>query len=204
MLQRGAAAGRQGRKRVEHRHEEEDGEEAKREKKQTEREETAEEEKDILKCLMSVESQSPGVGWEKITSILDSGAADLVMPRSCAKMFPIRPGKHHGRQYKTACGKRISNEGERKIKMYTTEGVKCDMTYQVADIERPLTAVGKVCDQDNEVIFRKHGGIIRNIHSGVEIAFGRENGVYMLEGWMRTDEKNETAEEAPVFTGPGR
>ena len=72
--------------------------------------------------------------------------------------------------------------------MFTNEGYRCNATYQIADIERPLMAVGKVCDQNNEVIFRQHGGTIKNLTTGTEINFERKNGVYILETWVMKGE----------------
>ena len=41
------------------------------------------------------------------------------------------------------------------------------MTYQVADVTKPLNSVSKMCDARNVVTFTAEGGTIKNLWTGV-------------------------------------
>ena len=51
------------------------------------------------------------------------------------------------------------------------------MTYQVADVTKPLNSVTKMCDSGNVVTFTAEGGTIKNLWTGASMHFGRESGV---------------------------
>ena len=59
------------------------------------------------------------------------------------------------------------------------------MTYQVAEVTKPLNSVSKMCDAGNVVTFTAHGGTIKNLWTGTTTRFGRESGVYVLNTWVR-------------------
>ena len=64
------------------------------------------------------------------------------------------------------------------------------MTFQVADVSRPLTAVGQVCDKGNYVIFGPKGGIIVNRDSQAQTRFQRHNGIYELDLWIENEDSS--------------
>ena len=83
--------------------------------------------------------------------------------------------------------------------MVTEEGAPKLMTYQMCPkVHKPLTAVGKVCDQDNICIFCKKGGFIRNNVTGELTRFDRKNGIYVMKLWMKNGGKMDKD-----FMGPG-
>ena len=70
------------------------------------------------------------------------------------------------------------------------------MTFQVADVTKPLCSVGQVCDAGggplgSAVVFTRSAGFILNLDSKVKTEFSRENKMYMLHTWI------EDAPEAP-------
>ena len=61
-----------------------------------------------------------------------------------------------------------------------------NVTFQMADVSRPLNPVGKVCDNNKRVIFGKRGGVIWDMETNELTKFGREpDGVYELNLWIR-------------------
>ena len=65
---------------------------------------------------------------------IDSGAADHVMPRGWASMFPVRPsrGSRAGLKYVAAGGHKVDNFGELDFRFTTAEGVSMEWTFQSA------------------------------------------------------------------------
>ena len=68
--------------------------------------------------------------------------------------------------------------------MHTDEGDCYFGRYQVGAVTKPLTAVSKITDQGNAVLFEKDGGWICNLESGKSTWFPRERGVYVLRTWV--------------------
>ena len=84
------------------------------------------------------------------------------------------------------------------MEVRTEEGVDTDVTFQMADVSRPLNSVGKICDTGKRVMFGKKGGVIWDVATGRLTKFHREtDGVYELNLWMKD------GSQAPGFPRPG-
>ena len=73
------------------------------------------------------------------------------------------------------------------------------MTYQIADVKRPLCSVAKLCDRGNRVIFDYKGGAVQNLRTGNVTRFRRDGGIYVLDLWPDQKEEHFPA----VFTRQG-
>ena len=124
---------------------------------------------------------------------MDSGAAESVGPPIMAPGVPIHesPGSRRGQAYIAAGHERIPNLGQQVLSVVTNEGQEAQALYQIAEVTRPLTAVGSTCDRGNVVIYGQHGGCILNLESGVQTDFARRGGIYELDLWMRTAQSDE-------------
>ena len=92
----------------------------------------------------------------------------------------------------------IPNLGQQTLEVRTEEGVDTDVTFQMADVSRPLNSVGKICDTGKQVMFGKKGGVIWDVATGQLTKFHREtDGVYELNPWMKD------GSQAPGFPRPG-
>jgi len=113
---------------------------------------------------------------------VDSGAADTVADREIAPNTPVVPshGSRNGVKYVAAAGKVISNEGEKHVQTQTAEGHLCGIKIQVAQVNKALLSVSKICDVGHEVIFTKDGGRIVHQVTGQVVHFRRVDGVYRL------------------------
>jgi hypothetical protein len=120
-----------------------------------------------------------------IEAVVDSGAADPVAKAGTfsGKVTPSAMSKV-GRRYRGPDGTRIPNEGQQQVQFASDEGHKCGMTWQIANVERPLIAVSHLSAAGNEVTFTKTGGKIVNTVSGKTIAIQRKGGVYVLRMWV--------------------
>ena len=115
--------------------------------------------------------------------MMDSGAAESVAPPSMAPRVPIHesPGSRRGQAYIAAGHERIPNLGQQVLNVVTNEGHEANALYQMAEVTRPLTAVGQTCDRGNIVLYGPYGGCILNQESGLQINFDRRGGIYELD-----------------------
>ena len=115
--------------------------------------------------------------------LVDSGAADHVIPGSEIPMVPIVDGEcsKAGVHYTTADGGRIPNLGEQTLQLVTKTGQRVHTVFQVADVTRPILSVARLAEVGHQVRFHKNGGGIIHKQTGKEIVFERHRGVYVLE-----------------------
>jgi hypothetical protein len=145
--------------------------------------EKVEEGKSTDKDLNALGVKSPGAVL--VEAVVDSGAADPVAKAGTfvGKVSPSSMSKA-GRRYRGPDGTRIPNEGQLAVQFETDEGHKCGMTWQIANVERPLVAVSHLSAAGNEVTFTKTGGKIVNTTTGKTIDIQKKGGVYVLRMWV--------------------
>ena len=97
------------------------------------------------------------------------------------------PGSKRGQHFTSATGEEVPNEGQKVIPVVTEEGRNRKVTWQLAEVQKPLTAVGKICDNDAICVFGKRGGFIRNMGNGEMTKFNRKNGIYVQKLRMRSE-----------------
>ncbi len=141
--------------------------------------------------------------WVTIEVVMDSGAAESVAPSDMAPWVPIREsaGSKAGRKYLSASGEVLKNLGEKKVEVFTNEGMPAKATFQVAEVTRPLCSVARVCDQGNVVVFTSSGGYIEN-ERGQRTQFERTNNVYTLQ--FHAYDPGSTSGSNSGFTGQSR
>ena len=112
---------------------------------------------------------------------MDSGSAASVAPEDIAKSIPVveTEASRQGQTYQTADGGVIKNKGEKT--MYSETGDQYRARYQITDVTQPLNSVSRVCDQGNNVLFKKTGGWIIDHETGRKTRFPREHEVDLLE-----------------------
>ena len=74
----------------------------------------------------------------------------------------------------------------------TNAGVVANLTYQIADVSRPFTAVRPLCDRSNVGMFGSQGGYIMNVATGIVTGFERKGGIYELELWLKEEDVSES------------
>ena len=126
-------------------------------------------------------------GYERVTSYVDSGAITSVIPSATAAQFPVREsaGSRRGQQFAVANGARLPNLGERTVRGLSDAFGEVQMTYQVAEVTKPLNSVGQMCDAGSWVLFHRDGGVIVSEKTGAETHFNREDGMYVLHTWVK-------------------
>ena len=120
--------------------------------------------------------------WEVLKVTVDSGASDSVGPLDLAPGVPRRETEVSRRklEYTVANGGKVVNKGEKEVPMITAEGEKASMTFQMADINKPLASVRRMCEAGNRVVFDEEGSFIENKKTGRKTNIQKERGVYVL------------------------
>ena len=106
----------------------------------------------------------------------------MVEASNMAPWVPIKEsdGSRAGRKYVSASGEVLPNLGEKRVSVYTNEGIPAEATFQVADVTRPLCSIARVCDKGSTVVFTSTGGYIENSR-GQRTHFERKNNVYTMQ-----------------------
>ena len=117
-----------------------------------------------------------------VEAVIDSGAVHSVTPPS---KFPgpmvSSPWSRAKRGYRAANGTGIKNLGQVQVAFKTTEGHKCQIPFQVAEVEQPLISVAHLAAAGNRVELGDSDGRIINLVTGKAIALEKRGGVYLLK-----------------------
>ena len=116
-----------------------------------------------------------------VMAAVDSGAEESVCPRGVF-MEPMVPSamSQAGLGYRAANGSPIKNYGQQKVQFATAEGHRCNIPFQVADVERPLISTYSLAQAGNVVEFSEAGGSILHVKTGQRIALVRKGAMYFL------------------------
>ena len=100
--------------------------------------------------------------YEIVRVTADSEAVDHVNPRSTGEKFGTRDTEDskRGMHCIAANGTKTMNQGEKTISGITEGNVPQNMTWQVAEVKKPLASIGRTCDAGNTAVFTKEGGCI--------------------------------------------
>ena len=109
------------------------------------------------RSIASMRSLAIRAIWERITVTVDSGAVNSVGPPTMANGVKIRetPASWAGLKYRAANGAAIDNQGERVIQAMTKQGKKIGMTFQIANVTKPLGSVRAMLDAEGDVSERQ-------------------------------------------------
>ena len=96
---------------------------------------------------------------------------------------------------------KIANLGQRTLQGVTDRGVPLGMTWQVAEVKKPLASVGRMCDAGHVAVLIKDGGCVvprermEEMMGQLErvgqstLRMKRENGVCNFNLWVPTPPK---------------
>ena len=141
---------------------------------------------------------------EVVKATADSGAVDHVAPGNTDRKVRTRDieASRRGMHYSAANGTRIMNQGEKTISGIVEEKVPLNMTWQVAEVEKPLASIGRICDAGNVAVFTKEGGYIVGRKTAEtfigqlqksrqpKMQMKRENGVYQFKLYVEKDTRD--------------
>ena len=104
----------------------------------------------------------------------------------------------NGVGYEVANGESIANLGERRCQVMTVGSMTPErITFQVADVHKPLLSITACSDMGYDCYLSKEGGSLRDRMTGEVIPLERRGFLYSLRMWVRQDPNRILA-----FTGP--
>ena len=128
---------------------------------------------------------------------VDSGACDTVMPLSSCTAISVAefPQSKSGMSYEVANGADIPNLGERRCLMLTPGcHTPKRITFQVADVHKPLLSVTRAADAGFDCLLGKKGGWLIPQDWGESVPITRRGNLYFMTCWVKSDRSG--------FSGP--
>ena len=136
--------------------------------------------------------------WERLRSVMDSGASITVVPPSVGKLYATEasPASRAGVQYQVANGDELPNLGQKFLPLVTSEGTTRGMLCQVADVTMALQSPRALHASGHMVVLNGPNSFVLNKISG-EINVLEDDGVnYLMDTWIIPPE------ELPNYTDP--
>ena len=62
-----------------------------------------------------------------------------------------------------------------------------NITFQVADVHKPLLSISRVADLGFDCMLGKHGGMLVDTVTGERIPLIRRDNLYVMKAWVRQD-----------------
>ena len=138
--------------------------------------------------LASLERNAGGAQWvwKKVTVVVDSGAAENVMPRSMFSWKGIRQTERskHGKGFKGPGGENIKNYGQQVMSVKTPEGFVQKSTRQVADVRKPLVSASHTIQAGNDLFIGKDEAYIMNRKKEKSL-LRKEGNLYVLDLFVK-------------------
>lgn len=140
--------------------------------------------------------------WVKIKNgiTLDSGSCVDIGPGKYLPQFPVEKDESgQKKNYVAANGSPIKYFGEKTIKFWTDEGMKCKWKFTAAEVNKMLKSVSKTSDDGCYLLFTNVGGHIidvtdRDVKAEIDrlvaaiegtIKFNRVGDTYKLDAWVK-------------------
>jgi hypothetical protein len=140
--------------------------------------------------------------WTELEVTVDSGACISVMPIASCEGIDILENElsRSGAEYEVANGATIPNLGERRCEVMTVGSLQPKrITFQVADVHKPLLSISGCADMGFDCFLGQHGGQLRDRVTGELIPLERHGSLYTVRMWIRQDP---SARPKPRFGGP--
>ncbi|CAE7525656.1 unnamed protein product [Symbiodinium natans] len=124
-------------------------------------------------------------GWSRVELTVDSGAGSTAIPPCIAPKEPVQVSETSklGRQFKTATGHTVSDQGCKKLRAFTDSGVAVSFSSAVADIHKPLLAVSDVCSKGGICHFEEGNSYIQP-KGCWKIWMEETKGLYKVGVWL--------------------
>ena len=98
-----------------------------------------------------------------------------------------------GMEYEVANGETIPNVGERGCLLMTEDSQHAErITFQCADIHKPLLSVTRCADLGYRCELDRNGGQLVDVESGEIIPLHRRRNLYVMRAWVRQDKYSDS------------
>ena len=135
------------------------------------------------------EESGPDDRWRRIAAVVDSGAAENVLPPKECPHVRLEPTQRSraGVGFRGAGGDRSHNHGQKTFKVRLRDGTTAKCTWQVADVKRPLMSVGNMIEVGNQVHLDGNPRVVRP--NGQSIPLRKAGNVFLIDLWVKTGSK---------------
>ena len=141
--------------------------------------------------------------WTQVDVTVDSGACVSVMPVGICEGIDVMENElsRNGAEYEVANGATIPNLGERRCEVMTVGSLQAKrITFQVADVHKPLLSISGCADMGFDCFLGQYGGQLRDRVTGELIPLERHGSLYTVRMWVRQDPN---AKPSQPFGGQG-
>ena len=128
--------------------------------------------------------------WEEIEVTVDSGTCVTVMPKGMCMGISLLENSlsREGAEYEVANGQSIPNLVERRCEVMTEGSTTAKhITFQVADVHKPLLSITACADMGFDCFLGSEGGMLRDRHTHEVISLDRKGTLYTMKMWVRQD-----------------
>ena len=128
--------------------------------------------------------------WIELEVTVDSGACISVMPiASCGGIGVVENElSRTGAEYEVANGATIPNRIERRCEVMTVGSLQPRrITFQAADVHKPLLFISGCADMGFDCFLGQNGGQLRDRVTGELIPLERHGSLYTVRMWVRQD-----------------
>ena len=106
-----------------------------------------------------------------------------------------------GAEYEVANGQSIPNLGERRCEIMTAGSTTAKrITFQVADVHKPLLSITACADMGFDCFLGSEGGMLRDHHTHEVIPWDRKGTLYTMKMWVRQEPNINISQ---IFVGQG-
>ena len=133
---------------------------------------------DVIEDILLVGSESKQ--FMEIT--VDSGAAEVVAPPGFAPEYATKAsaGSRAGAKYRTASGNLIANQGEKRVTLRTESGELRTMTFQVADVTKPLASAGRITARGHRIVLDDDDSYIMHKTTHRKVPLYKKGNVFVM------------------------
>ena len=125
--------------------------------------------------------------------MVDSGAAVSVCPLDYAPEVALT-AKGIARRLRTVTGAPIKHEGSKSVRYVHENGATMSVSYEVADVRRPIAAVNNFVDRGMTVVFTRDGGFVARAGvaplAGPLLEIGRGSGHFSAAATRRRTKRS--------------
>ena len=127
-----------------------------------------------------------GEKWQRIAAVVDSGAAENVLPPDVCKHLRATPTdkSRAGIGFRGAGGDKIQNFGKKEFRVKLVDGTVLDSTWHVAGVKRPLMSVGKMLAAGSKVYLEDTSPRVV-LAKGKVVPLRRVGNVFLIDLWVR-------------------
>ena len=94
-------------------------------------------------------------------------------------------------EYEVANGETVLNLGARKCLLMSENASEMKrITFQCADIHKPLLSVSRISDLGYDCTLTDKGGELKDRNTGESIPLHRRGNIYVMRVWVRQDKSD--------------